>query len=66
MDTKLTERLEGQLNDIKQKLPKKRTLKKISKVHEKVGAIKSKLSRVGWLYEIEYVEDQEKRYCYRY
>jgi hypothetical protein len=60
MDTKLTERLEGQLNDIKQKLPKKRTLKKISKVHEKVGAIKSKLSRVGWLYEIEYVEDQEK------
>lgn len=60
MDSKLTQRLEDQLNDIKQKLSKKGTLKKISKVHEKVGAIKSKLSRVGWLYEIEYTEDQEK------
>jgi hypothetical protein len=60
MDIKLTKRLEEQLEDIKQKLPKKGTLKKISKIHEKVGAIKSKLSRVGWLYEIEYTEDQEK------
>jgi hypothetical protein len=60
MDTKLTLRLEEQLEDIKQKLPKKGTLKKRSKIHEKVGAIKSKLSGVGWLYEIEYTEDQEK------
>ena len=60
MDIKLTQRLEEQLNHIKHKLPKKGTLKKISKIHEKVGAIISKLSRVGWLYEIKYVEDQEK------
>lgn len=60
MDTKLTQKLEDQLNDIKRKLPKKGTLKKISKVHEKVGAIKSRLSQVGWLYDIKYIEDQQK------
>jgi len=60
MDKKLTLRLEAQLNDIKQKLGKKRTLKKIDKIHEKVGAIKAKLSRIGWLYDISYVEDTEK------
>jgi len=60
MDEKLTHRLESQLTEIKEKLSKKRTLKKITKIHEKVGAIKSKLSRVGWLYEIEYTEDTEK------
>jgi len=60
MDTKLTQRLEEQLNEIKQKLSKKGTLKKISKIHKKVGAIKSKLSRIGWLYDIQYVEDHKK------
>lgn len=60
MDQKMTMRLEAQLNDIKQKLKKKRTLKKINKVHEKVGAIKAKLSRIGWLYNISYTEDAEK------
>ena len=60
MDQKMTMRLEAQLNDIKQKLTKKGTLKKISKVHEKVGAIKAKLSRIGWLYNISYTEDAEK------
>ena len=60
MDQKMTMKLEAQLMDIKQKLTKKRTLKKINKVHEKVGAIKSKLSRIGWLYNISYVEDAEK------
>jgi hypothetical protein len=60
MDQKMTMRLEAQLNDIKQKLQKKRTLKKINKVHEKVGAIKAKLSRIGWLYKISYTEDAEK------
>jgi len=60
MDEKLTHRLESQLSEIKEKLSQKRTLKKIAKIHEKVGAIKSKLSRVGWLYEIEYTEDADK------
>jgi len=59
MDEKMSKRLETQLNDIKLKLTKKGTLKKISKVHEKVGAIKSKLSRIGWLYNITYIEDIE-------
>ena len=60
MDKKMTLRLEDQLSDIKQKLTQKRTLKKIDKIHEKVGAIKSKLSRIGWLYDITYTEDAEK------
>lgn len=60
IDTKLTERLEGQLQEIKDKLPKPGTLKKTEKVHEKVGKIKAKLSRVGWLYDIKYTENKEK------
>jgi len=60
IDEKLTERLEAQLQDIKDKLPKPRALKKTEKVHEKVGKIKAKLSRVGWLYNIKYTEDKEK------
>ncbi len=60
IDNKLTLRLEAQLQDIKDKLPKKRTLKKTEKVHEKVGRIKGKLSKIGWLYDIEYTQDKEK------
>ncbi len=60
IDTKLTDRLEGQLQEIKDKLPKPRALKKTEKVHEKVGKIKAKLSRVGWLYDIKYTENKEK------
>ena len=52
--------LEAQLQDIKDKLPKKGTLKKTEKVHEKVGKIKGKLSRIGWLYDIKYTEDKGK------
>jgi len=58
IDKKLTERLEAQLQEIKDKLPKPRALKKTEKVHEKVGKIKAKLSRVGWLYDIKYTEDK--------
>lgn len=60
IDNKLSKRLEAQLQDIKEKLPKARTLKKAEKVHEKVGKIKAQLSKVGWLYDITYVEDKEK------
>lgn len=60
IDKKLTGRLEAQLQEIKDKLPKPRALKKTEKVHEKVGKIKAKLSRVGWLYDIKYTEDKEK------
>ena len=59
IDNKLTQRLEAQLQDIKDKLSKKGTLKKTEKVHEKVGKIKGKLSRIGWLYDIKYTEDKE-------
>jgi hypothetical protein len=60
IDNKLTQRLEVQLQEIKDKLPKKGTLKKTEKVHEKVGGIKAKLSKIGWLYTIKYIEDKEK------
>jgi hypothetical protein len=60
IDEKLSKRLEKELQEIKDKLPKKRTLKKIEKIHEKVGKIKAKLQKVGWLYDIEYTEDKEK------
>ena len=60
IDEKLTKRLESELQDIKDKLVKPRTLKKADKVHEKVGRIKGKLSKVGWLYDIKYTEDKEK------
>jgi len=61
INTKLTLRLEAALQDIKDKLPKKRTLKRVEKVHEKVGRIKAKLSKIGWLYNIEYTYDKEKK-----
>ena len=60
IDEKLTKRLEAELQDIKDKLAKPRTLKKTEKVHEKVGRIKAKLSKVGWLYDIKYTEDKQK------
>ena len=60
MDAKLTKRLETHLQEIKDKLSKKGTVKKTEKIHEKVGRIKGKLSRVGWLYDIKYTEDKEK------
>lgn len=60
IDKKLTDRLEAQLQEIKDKLPKPNALKKIEKVHEKVGKIKAKLSRVGWLYDIKYTENKKK------
>jgi hypothetical protein len=60
IDEKLTKRLELQLQDIKDKLDKPRAVKKIEKVHEKVGKIKAKLSKIGWLYDIKYTEDKKK------
>jgi len=60
IDKKLTDRLEAQLQEIKDKLPNPNASKKTEKVHEKVGKIKAKLSRIGWLYDIKYTEDKEK------
>ena len=60
IDEKLTKRLEAQLQDIKDKLDKPRAVKKIEKVHEKVGKIKAKLSKIGWLYDIKYIENKKK------
>ena len=60
IDEKLTKRLEADLQNIKDKLAKPCTLKKAEKIHEKVGRIKAKLSKVGWLYDIKYTEDKEK------
>lgn len=60
IDEKLSKRLELQLQEIKNKLLNPRALKKAEKVHEKVGKIKAKLSKVGWLYDIKYTEDKEK------
>jgi hypothetical protein len=59
MDDKLSQRLIQQLEEIRDKLSKKRTVKKTTKIHEKVGAIKAKLARVGHLYDITYVENKE-------
>ncbi len=60
IDRKLSKKLELQLQEIKENLPKKGTLKKSEKVHEKAGRIKEKLSKIGWLYDIKYTEDKEK------
>ncbi|MDC0584828.1 IS1634 family transposase [Bacteroidales bacterium] len=60
MDEKMTHKLEAKLTLINQGLSKKGTVKKISKIHERVGAIKAKLSRIGWLYNITYTEDTDK------
>jgi len=61
IDEKLSKRFESELNFIKENLSKKRGLKNTEKVHEKIGRIKQKLSKVGHLYEIKYTEDKEKR-----
>jgi len=60
MDQKLSARLVKQLEALNDKLSIKRTIKKISKIHEKVGAIKDRLARVGYLYDITYTEDIEQ------
>lgn len=60
MDKKMSERLVQQLEEIRAKLSKKRAVKKITAIHEKVGAIKAQLARVGHLYDITYSENQEK------
>jgi hypothetical protein len=59
IDDKLSQRIELQLQEIKEKLSNKNTVKKIEKIHEKIGRIKEKLSKVGYLYEITYTEDKE-------
>lgn len=60
IDEKLSKRLELELQQIKENLSKQKTIKKSEKIHEKVGKIKQKLSKVGYLYDIKYTEDKQK------
>jgi len=60
IDDKLSQRFELELQQIKEQLSKKRTTKKNEKIHEKVGRIRQKLSKIGHLYNIKYTEDKEK------
>lgn len=59
MDLKMTTRFEEQLNYLKEGLSAPRRIKTIEKVHEKIGSIKSKYSRISKLYTIEYKENSE-------
>ena len=59
MDTSKTERLEQALQYLKDGLNRPRRLKKIDRVHEKIGRLRQQYSSVAKLYEIDYKEDKE-------
>ena len=59
IDKKLTNRFEEKLSYLKEGLSKPGRLKKINIVHEKVGRLKSKYSKISKLYDIEYKENKE-------
>ncbi len=59
IDKKLTTRFEEKLSYLKEGLSKPGRLKKINIVHEKVGRLKSKYSKISKLYDIEYKENKE-------
>ncbi len=60
MDEKITQRFEESLKYLKEGLTIPRRLKKIVPVHEKIGRLKDRNSKVAKLYKITYKEDNEK------
>ena len=60
MDKKITERFIENLSYLKEGLELPRRTKKTIKVHESVGRLKDKYSKIAKLYNIEYQEDKEK------
>ena len=60
MENKISDRYIEKLTYLKEGLSKPRRLKKTVKVHEAVGRLKDKFSKVAKLYDIDYVEDKEK------
>jgi len=60
MDQKITQRFEEKLSYLNQGLSIPRRTKKIAMVHEAVGRLKNKFSKVAKLYEIQYTEDTDK------
>jgi len=60
MDQKITQRFEEKLKDLNEGLSMPRRIKKITGVHEAVGRLKSKFSKVAKLYQINYTEDTDK------
>jgi hypothetical protein len=60
MAQKLTQRFEDKLIALKEGLAIKGRVKKIIKIHESVGRLKHKYSKVAKLYDIKYTEDEAK------
>jgi hypothetical protein len=60
MDNKITERFLERLNYLKEGLQLPRRTKNTIKIHESIGRLKDKYSKVAKLYNIEYQEDTEK------
>lgn len=60
MDEKLTQHFLDNMQYLKEGLTIPRRLKKITPVHEKVGRLKDRYSKVAKNYKITYVEDRKK------
>ena len=60
MDKKIKERFLEKLNYLKEGLFLPRRIKNTIRIHESVGRLKDKYSKVAKLYNIEYQEDKEK------
>jgi len=59
MDAKRTKRLEEALQYIKEGLSLPRRMKKIEKIHERIGRLRQQYPSVAKLYEINYIEDKK-------
>lgn len=60
MEDKISDRFIERLEYLKEGLSLPRRLKSTIKVHESIGRLKDKYSKVAKLYKIDYVEDKEK------